>query len=418
MSKGDGVRTEERATEEPVKDDNKMANGYIRIPMLWAEPESKAAHSTGKISVSTDGERRQELLQEEAFHSMLALERRRAERSRDPFVLMLVDLGAPFKPDLAQRMMAQVASIILKTTRDTDLVGWYHKGHIVGAIFTELNPEYLETITEVLRSKIAGALRRQLSDEVYDNLGVSLHLYPQVSTNGDSEAPPDRRLYPDITKIQSSRRVSMLAKRAVDIIGSGASLLLFAPLLAAIAVAIKLTSKGPVIFRQERVGQFGQRFSCFKFRTMYADNDPKIHQEYVQGFIAGKANGHKSTNGQSFVYKLTNDPRVTGVGRFLRKTSLDELPQFWNVLTGEMSLVGPRPPVPYEFKVYDVWHRRRVLEVKPGVTGLWQVSGRSRTSFDDMVRLDLRYSQSWSLWLDVKILAATPRAVFGGEGAY
>ena len=107
-----------------------------------------------------------------------------------------------------------------------------------------------------------------------------------------------------------------------------------------------------------------------------------------------------------------DDPRITPVGRLLRKMSLDEFPQFWNVLRGEMSLVGPRPPVAYEFRVYDIWHRRRVLEVKPGVTGLWQVSGRSRTSFDDMVRLDLRYSQSWSLWLDLKILAATPRAVF------
>jgi lipopolysaccharide/colanic/teichoic acid biosynthesis glycosyltransferase len=106
------------------------------------------------------------------------------------------------------------------------------------------------------------------------------------------------------------------------------------------------------------------------------------------------------------------------VGRLLRKLSLDEIPQFWNVLCGDMSLVGPRPPVAYEFRVYDIWHRRRVLEVKPGVTGLWQVSGRSRTSFDDMVRLDLRYSQSWSLWLDLKILAATPRAVITGDGAY
>ena len=118
------------------------------------------------------------------------------------------------------------------------------------------------------------------------------------------------------------------------------------------------------------------------------------------------------------VYKLTNDPRVTAVGRFLRKTSLDEFPQFWNVLRGEMSLVGPRPPVAYEFEMYDYWHRRRVLELKPGVTGLWQVNGRSRTCFDDMVRLDLRYSQTWSLWLDLKILLATPLAVVAGNGAH
>ena len=150
---------------------------------------------------------------------------------------------------------------------------------------------------------------------------------------------------------------------------------------------------------------------------MYTNNDPKIHQEYVQQFIAGKDGLDKSEKSEKPVYKLTNDPRVTSIGRFLRKTSLDELPQFWNVLRGDMSLVGPRPPVPYEFEVYDIWHRRRVLEVKPGVTGLWQVSGRNRMLFDEMVRLDLRYCQTWSLWLDLKILFATPRAVFNGDGA-
>jgi len=151
---------------------------------------------------------------------------------------------------------------------------------------------------------------------------------------------------------------------------------------------------------------------------MYAENDSKIHQEYVQRFIAGQADSEKIEPGEPAVYKIKNDSRVTPLGRLLRKTSLDELPQFWNVLRGEMSLVGPRPPMPYEFEVYDVWHRRRVLEAKPGITGLWQVSGRSRMCFDDMVRLDLRYSQSWSLWLDLKILAATPIAVLSGEGAY
>ena len=153
-----------------------------------------------------------------------------------------------------------------------------------------------------------------------------------------------------------------------------------------------------------------------KFRTMYTCNDPKIHREFVRSFIAG-AKMEEKYEGQPLIFKITNDPRITPVGRFLRKASFDEFPQFWNVLRGEMSLVGPRPPLPYEFEVYDFWHRRRVLEVKPGVTGLWQVSGRSRTCFDDMVRLDLRYSQRWSLWLDLKILFATPRAVLTGNGA-
>jgi lipopolysaccharide/colanic/teichoic acid biosynthesis glycosyltransferase len=188
--------------------------------------------------------------------------------------------------------------------------------------------------------------------------------------------------------------------------------------MAAVALLIKVTSEGPVIFEQKRLGQLGQHFHCLKFRTMYANNDPKIHREYVQSLIAGKANGQELGDATPPVFKITNDPRITPIGSFLRKTSLDELPQFWNVLRGDMSLVGPRPPVPYEFEVYDFWHRRRVLEVKPGVTGLWQVSGRSRIGFDDMVRLDLRYSQTWSLWLDLRILLATPRAVFGSNDAF
>jgi lipopolysaccharide/colanic/teichoic acid biosynthesis glycosyltransferase len=151
---------------------------------------------------------------------------------------------------------------------------------------------------------------------------------------------------------------------------------------------------------------------------MYENNSPKVHQEFIQQFISGVKDCADNNNGHGPVYKITGDHRITPIGRFLRKTSLDEFPQFWNVLRGEMSLVGPRPPVPYEFAIYDIWHRRRVLEVKPGVTGLWQVSGRSSTRFDEMVRLDLRYCQNWSLWLDLKILIATPGAVFSGDGAY
>jgi lipopolysaccharide/colanic/teichoic acid biosynthesis glycosyltransferase len=150
---------------------------------------------------------------------------------------------------------------------------------------------------------------------------------------------------------------------------------------------------------------------------MRTNCDPTIHQEYVSQFISGQV--ASSSNGdETPVFKIQKDPRVTPIGRFLRKTSLDEIPQFWNVLVGEMSLVGPRPPLAYEFKAYDLWHRRRVLEIKPGITGLWQVEGRSRTRFDEMVRLDLKYARIWSIWLDVKILLQTPAAVVTGEGAH
>jgi lipopolysaccharide/colanic/teichoic acid biosynthesis glycosyltransferase len=150
---------------------------------------------------------------------------------------------------------------------------------------------------------------------------------------------------------------------------------------------------------------------------MHVRNDASTHKEYVRQLIAGKAEKHPSDGNEDGVYKITKDPRITTVGAFLRRSSLDELPQFINVLRGEMSLVGPRPPVPYEVEAYDLWHRRRVLEAKPGITGLWQVSGRSRIKFDDMVRLDLHYAQHWSPWLDLKIILRTP-GVMLGEGAY
>jgi lipopolysaccharide/colanic/teichoic acid biosynthesis glycosyltransferase len=184
-------------------------------------------------------------------------------------------------------------------------------------------------------------------------------------------------------------------------------------------VAIKLTSKGPILFRQTRIGQFGQHFTFLKFRSMYTDADSRVHQQYVQEFILQSKNGngaHEALKQDGF-FKLSQDPRITPVGRFIRTTSLDELPQLLNVLAGTMSLVGPRPPIPYEAEHYDMWHRRRLLEAKPGITGLWQVKGRSRTTFEDMVRLDLQYIDEWSLWTDLKLLLQTPWTVIKCEGA-
>jgi lipopolysaccharide/colanic/teichoic acid biosynthesis glycosyltransferase len=146
-------------------------------------------------------------------------------------------------------------------------------------------------------------------------------------------------------------------------------------------------------------------------------SDPSLHLAYVKRFISKEVDSGEAGYSQKAIYKIQDDPRVTHFGKFLRRSSLDELPQLVNVMRGEMSLVGPRPPIPYELANYDLWHKRRVFEVKPGITGLWQVQGRSRTTFDDMVRLDLKYSNSWSLWLDIKILLQTPRAVVTGEGA-
>ncbi len=151
---------------------------------------------------------------------------------------------------------------------------------------------------------------------------------------------------------------------------------------------------------------------------MHVNPDCNIHREYVEKFIAGqKVNNVKGSN-KDDIYKIEDHPRITSIGKFLRKTSLDEFPQFINVLKGEMSIVGPRPPIPYEVKAYDIWHRHRVFEMKPGITGMWQIKGRSNTNFDEMVRMDLKYTREWSLWLDVKLLLETPWAVLTCKGAH
>jgi lipopolysaccharide/colanic/teichoic acid biosynthesis glycosyltransferase len=151
---------------------------------------------------------------------------------------------------------------------------------------------------------------------------------------------------------------------------------------------------------------------------MYVNNDVGVHRQWFHQFVSGQAETYRTDGKNKGVFKMAIDPRVTKVGRILRRTSLDELPQFINVLKGDMSLVGPRPPIPYEVDGYQTWHRRRILEAKPGITGLWQVNGRSRVTFDEMVRLDLTYARTWSLWLDIKILLQTPGAVLRGDGAF
>jgi lipopolysaccharide/colanic/teichoic acid biosynthesis glycosyltransferase len=202
-------------------------------------------------------------------------------------------------------------------------------------------------------------------------------------------------------------------KRLFDILFSLVVIILGFPFYLLIAVLIKLTSEGPVLFVQERVGKDEIPFKFYKFRTMTVDNCDSVHRNFAESFIKGSV-VDECPDG---VYKLKRDPRVTSIGRFLRRTSLDELPQFINVLRGEMTLVGPRPPLTYELALYKEWHRSR-LSVKPGLTGLWQVSGRSSVTFDEMVMLDIFYIDNWSLLLDLKIIMRTIPVMVFGYGGY
>ena len=221
-----------------------------------------------------------------------------------------------------------------------------------------------------------------------------------------------------------------IRKRVIDLLGASLLLLVLLPVIAIIALAIKIDSRGSAIFKQHRVGARRVRsgetwewrlqpFVFYKFRTMVQDAPPSLHKDYIAGYINGdEAEMAATSQGAKAAdsYKLVHDPRVTGVGRILRKLSFDEIPQLWNVVKGEMSLVGPRPPIPYEVELYSEGHLRR-LAATPGITGLWQVSGRSEIGFEDMVGLDIDYIRRRSIWLDVKILALTIPAVISRKGA-
>jgi len=328
---------------------------------------------------------------------------------------MLLDMGDRLAPKTIEDNLTKLLAALSASTRETDAAGWYQSDHIVGVMFTEICLDNRGTIVSTMTARLSEILHRTVSVE---QLSVSFHLFPEDWNQEVHKRPSNPVFYPDLSKREAAKRIFGTLKRAIDIVGSIVALVLAAPICLAIAAAIKTTSKGPVFFRQRRLGQNGAPFVFLKFRSMYVGNDASVHKEYVAKLIAGKAERHPSNGNGEGVFKLTEDSRITSVGSFLRKTSMDELPQFINVLKGEMSLVGPRPPIPYEVEAYDLWHRRRLLEAKPGITGLWQVSGRSRVTFDEMVRLDLRYARSCSFWADIRILLRTPLAVVFGDGAH
>jgi lipopolysaccharide/colanic/teichoic acid biosynthesis glycosyltransferase len=366
----------------------------------------------GGLFSSPSGERR--ALNEEAFRQMVVVERKRTERSGNPFLLMLLTAGDQEDLNKARTALGNTLAALLKSTRQTDVIGWYKNHKTIGVVFTGFSMDDRSNILSTILGKVSNTLRDHLPPAQFSQLSVSFHFFPDDWDHDAPGQPSNPVLYQDLLHRDKRRRSHLTIKRLMDITGSSALLMACLPLFVVIALLIKASSRGPVLFRQQRVGHYGRCFTFLKFRSMYMDNDSSAHKEYVTRLINGVAE-QKPTNGNGQgVYKLVNDRRITRVGKFLRQSSLDELPQLLNVLRGEMSLVGPRPSIPYEVAAYQTWHRRRVLEVKPGMTGLWQVMGRNRIKFDEMVRLDLQYAKQWSPWLDLKILFHTPGAVLKG----
>jgi lipopolysaccharide/colanic/teichoic acid biosynthesis glycosyltransferase len=343
------------------------------------------------------------------FFEQLRSDKLRADRTRSQLSVIVI------------RTVAKIASVCVSvdrflmelgsTIRETDTLGYLADDRL-GLILPETGKRHAQTVTERIYQAGKGVVA-----------SVTTHTYPadlfdELERLPESGDKPLSR--PEVLLEEAGPRMSATGaflKRSMDIAGAGAGMLLTAPLLLLVGVAIKTTSPGPIIFRQVRLGKGCVPFVIYKFRSMRTDADEAKHRAYVEKLING--NLHEINNGDTSkpLYKLTGDDRITPVGRFIRKWSLDELPQFINVLKGDMSLVGPRPPLPYEAEAYHAWHLRRVLEIKPGITGLWQVEGRSKTSFDEMVRLDLKYIRTWSLLLDIKLLLKTIKVVLRREGA-
>ena len=351
---------------------------------------------------------------EDLFKDTVTRERKRTERSGLAMVMLLIGVQDS-RPENTSALFAVIANALSAIKSDIDILGWFERQSIMGLIVPEIDTAKLATTCERLEAEFRKEITNRFDENLAQRLSIRLRVYPEPLELEEALQHMDPFLYPELHANQQTIANFHILKRGMDILFSLLLLIVLSPLFLAIAGLIKLSSRGPVIFRQVRVGQMMKPFMMYKFRTMCTDSDHGIHHDFVSRFINSSGKAHE--NEKKTFFKLTNDPRITPLGHLLRRTSLDELPQLWNVLVGEMSLVGPRPPLRYELQQYKPWHRHRVLEAKPGITGLWQVTGRSRTTFDEMVRLDLRYARTKSLWTDIKILLATPAAVIAGRGA-
>ena len=382
-----------------------LKSGSGRDCRTASSPGANLAGRSRPGPLTADERRAVPVLNREHFVGSLRREMRRADRSEAALSLVIYRLAQGSGSTQADELRQLLASSV----RETDILG--QLGATAFAVICT------DTGDEGVHHFIAKI------DELSDHLHYSVEsaTYPDHLFEGFA-ADPSAAHGPSPLFLHERRRPHLdtyFLKRPLDIAGALLALLLFSPLMLLTALAVKLTSKGPVIFRQTRLGRGGRPFAFYKFRSMVVNNDDRIHREYVASLIKGE-HGKVEQPGRGddgLRFKIKADPRITWIGRIIRKTSIDELPQLFNVLKGDMSLVGPRPPLPYEAENYKSWHLRRVLDIRPGITGLWQVEGRSRVTFEDMVRMDLRYLRSCSLGLDLKLLAKTVVAVAKCDGA-
>jgi len=411
-----------------------LEKGAISVEEIFGAPETPLFAWSPKAPCSNLPER----LREERF---------RSDRNDRPFSLILISLDR-FRNGTRPALLDAVDRFS-RSNRLSDAWGWTADGSLA-LVLPETNEEGGQRAAARLVDLLeeAGAWKPGTGKPCAPP--CSIHEYPKIlkktlfvalAGNAGPAVPPERSTGPRTVRpepasrsldtptlceqICSGRhprirsalcRLDEVARRGLDLAVILAGALLAVPLMLFVALLVKLSSNGPVLFRQRRVGRNGVPFTLFKFRTMHHNCDQRVHRDYVTRYIQNQAEPCRR-DGQEY-FKLVDDPRVTRLGAFLRRTALDELPQLINVLRGEMSLVGPRPPIDYEVERYETWQLRRVLEVKPGITGLWQVLGRSTTRFDQQVRLDLRYVGQQSLVLNLWILFKTIRVVLQRQGGF
>jgi lipopolysaccharide/colanic/teichoic acid biosynthesis glycosyltransferase len=392
------------------------------------------------------------------FHKLIKGEKSRTHRTNLPFSLILIDVALlDFKYRRRKndkgRIIRVITQVINDNSRETDLKGWFDR-HTIAVLL----PDTSHAGAEVLCNKLISLGELTLIDYLQNGVCLkdcfAITSYPEVFDNGGSGSKAEkpgvgiRRIDPIHLATNNGRfalrhgcgekssksdelqlpvfpyhlngsctvRMQKAIKRLMDIIGSLLGIILFLPAFVGIVIAVKLTSPGPVFFKQKRVGLNRKTFTLLKFRSMYTNCDQSIHRKHIEKLSKRKITLLQNSRDGVRSYKLQDDPRITKIGRFLRQTSLDELPQLFNVVKGEMSLVGPRPYPVYQIENCTIWQHSR-LTVKPGITGLAQLRGRCNTTYDDSYRLDLEYVKKWSLWLDFKILIKTVPFALSGRGA-
>lgn len=332
------------------------------------------------------------------FLKQLEREKLRTDRSKAALSVVLFQLDASARQE---HVVESLLRVLHCGKRETDVLGYLRKD-VVALLLPDTDENGLRGFLAKIEDRVerfgASTLSGTYPDQLFDQLLTE---------------PRDLSTLPFclVGELGSRSESGYPLKRVLDIAGATVGIILFSPLMLITAIAVALDTRGPIFFRQIRVGKGGVPFVFYKFRSMFVNADDRIHREFVTKLIQGRLEEINQGDAENPYYKLRSDPRVTRVGNFIRETSIDELPQLFNVLKGDMSLVGPRPPLPYEVENYESWHLARILELKPGITGLWQVQGHSSTTFDDMVRLDLRYIRGCSFSLDLKILLKTVRSV-------